>query len=260
MTESIPYAPVLTLDEIREQVDNYLPLLMRKRHEMTPQLAYAIGQRANDLRIPITTGLNEINIIPGKKGDSISVSANLIHSLVMRSQKLADMKVEFFEHNKNGITCKVWLKRTNGFEFEFEFSEADAEDADLIEKDNWQKYLRNMLLWRALKVAEQVLFPEITDGMYSPDEMGSSSEVFDAIDVSDAPVKASAQKNPSQPSDEWRAVFEQTWDDAADEGVNVMNVLNEYNEEKGRDADAPLEREDLIALTRLLSYAMESVF
>ena len=55
------------------------------------------------------------------------------------------------------------------------FTMHDAEQAGLVNKDNWKKYPRNMLFARALSNGQKWYAPDVFNGatVYTPDEMGA---------------------------------------------------------------------------------------
>lgn len=247
------YEPPLSIREINERADNYLAAMQRGDPGATKEIARAIAQLANDLRIPISVGINNISIIgaPGKQ--NIALSSNLIWALVVRhinsSEESVTFQASFRQDDDMGLTACVAIKRDGIADFSYEFSEADAADAGLLGKSSWESYLRNMLMWRALKFACQIVFPDVISGLYSRDEMGADDDAFDG------PCDAGEEAPPM-----WREVFEHAWNRAADAGVPVQKALEEFSEETGRDPSVPLTDEDMIELTSRLNYATESAF
>jgi hypothetical protein len=64
------------------------------------------------------------------------------------------------------------------------FSEADAKNAGLAGKKNWQQYLDSMLQWRAVSSLCRFLFPDVVLGAgYTPEEIGAD------IDSEGTPVQ-----------------------------------------------------------------------
>lgn len=69
------------------------------------------------------------------------------------------------------------------------YSIDDARTAGLAGKDNWKKYPRQMLQWRALGYLLDVAFGEVGTGLYSADELGAVTDdeghaVIDVTEVS----------------------------------------------------------------------------
>lgn len=75
------------------------------------------------------------------------------------------------------------------------FGKADAEKAQLLGKDNWKKYPRNMYFARALSNGQKWYAPDVFNGatVYTPDELGAvvdaeGNAVIDAPAVPVAPT------------------------------------------------------------------------
>lgn len=56
------------------------------------------------------------------------------------------------------------------------YSKEDAQRAGLQGKDNWKKYPRQMLQWRALGYLLDQAFPEVGTGLYGADELGAITD------------------------------------------------------------------------------------
>ena len=71
------------------------------------------------------------------------------------------------------------------------FEKADAEKAQLLTKDNWKKYPRNMYFARALSNGQKWYAPDVFNGatVYTPDELGAvvDEEGNAVIEVVSAP-------------------------------------------------------------------------
>lgn len=72
-----------------------------------------------------------------------------------------------------------------------EWTMDDAQRAGLQGKDNWKKYPRNMLYWRALSEGVDVHFPELTSGtpVYTEDELDHDEESGTGIATALAPPR-----------------------------------------------------------------------
>lgn len=64
------------------------------------------------------------------------------------------------------------------------FSINEAKEADLLEKDVWQKYWRRMLDARAFTIGAREIADDLLLGMMTPEEMGAGTEDTDYIEVS----------------------------------------------------------------------------
>jgi len=76
---------------------------------------------------------------------------------------------------ESNTRCSLKFKRKMGTgeisEYVATFTYEDAERANLVNKGVWKLYPRTMLKWRAVSIGAQVLFPDVTQGMYVPEEM-----------------------------------------------------------------------------------------
>jgi len=116
----------------------------------------------------------------------VTLSANLMAAAIKRHPRydyrvveLTNEKAElrFFEDGEEvGIS---------------EFTLKDAERAGLASGENWRKYPRNMLLWRALSNGAKFYCPDAFSGapIYTPDELGADvdPETGEIIDMAPAP-------------------------------------------------------------------------
>lgn len=86
---------------------------------------------------------------------------------------------------------ELTLKRANGISVTRRFTITQASKIiinkagkKLIEKDNWQNYPERMCFWRAMSACQDVVFPDVTFGIYRADELGAEitpdGEVIDA--------------------------------------------------------------------------------
>lgn len=83
------------------------------------------------------------------------------------------------------------------------YSMDDARTAKLETKDNWKKYPRQMLQWRALGYLLDIAFGEVGTGLYSADELGAMTddEGHAVIDVGEvAPLAGIEPPAPKPPS------------------------------------------------------------
>lgn len=140
-----------------------------------------------ELGFPPIASMTGIYIVKGR----VTMSANLIAAAIQRSGKYSYRVVE--------MTNKVCI--INFYEQQQQigtstFDEKDAQDAGLLNNDNWKKFRRNMLFARALTNGARWFTPEIFGGLiYTPDELGAESPA----DIS-AEINASIETLPPTPS------------------------------------------------------------
>jgi hypothetical protein len=140
----------------------------------------------------------------------VTLSANLMAAAIKRHPKydyrvrdISDTKAEvvFMERTADG-----WTEAGSS-----EFTMDDARRAGLAGGENWKKYPRNMLLWRAMSNGAKFFCPDAFAGapVYTPDELGAevdpeSGEIiegsFAAYDAPPAPMPKARRRHPARRS------------------------------------------------------------
>lgn len=138
-----------------------------------PHGAYAIVQYGYELGIGPMMALQNINLIQGRP----AASGQLMLSLAMSRGVTLHVEEESIER------CAILFKR-GSMEYRSEFTADDAKTAGLSGKDNWRKWPKEMLYWRAVAKGVRRIAPEAVMGLYTPDEVSSG----DVVDV--APVQS----------------------------------------------------------------------
>ena len=138
----------------------------------TEAQAAAIMSKGYELGLTLTASFEFITVIQGKP----TLSPRGALALVQQSGLLAAMKIEDLKDDKGQPSaCRVSMKRAGGFEYMAEFTMEDAKRAGLVKPDSaWQSYPANMLRWRAMGYAIDVVFPDVTGGMKRADEFGAN--------------------------------------------------------------------------------------
>ncbi len=119
-----------------------------------------------ELGIPPIASMTGVYIVEGR----ITLGANLMAAVIKRHPrydyrvvKLSDelAEIAFFENGEQVGTS--------------EFTMADARRAGLADKQNFKRYPRNMLMWRALSNGAKFYCPDAFAGapVYTPDELGA---------------------------------------------------------------------------------------
>lgn len=140
--------------------------------------AFAVVQYGYELGIGPMMALQNINVIQGKP----AASGQLMLSLAM--SRGVTFQVEEESENR----CAIRFKRGENSYFA-EFTRDDAKRAGLDGKDNWRKWPKEMLFWRAVAKGVRRIAPESVMGLYTPDEV-SSGGIVDVEHVEAAPAKA----------------------------------------------------------------------
>ena len=148
---------------------------------VNPEQAMAIMIKGYELGLGLASSFEFIKTIQGKP--TLTPMGAL--ALIQNSPHCAGLKIEDIkDEHGNPQACRVWMKRTNGFEYTVEFSMEDATRAGLVKPDSgWDKYPANMLRWRAIGFCADVVFPDVIGGLKRADEFGAdispNGEVID---------------------------------------------------------------------------------
>lgn len=145
-----------------------------------------IVETGRELGIPPSLALRKIQIIQGQP----ALAAELMWALVLNSGLVED-----FEIDEQPNQCTVMVKRsgkrpyTTTFTLEMAGKIMTKENGNTIpmsQKYNWRAMPGVMCKWRALSAACRTIFPDVTLGVYSREEME------DNIDFTAAPELATA--------------------------------------------------------------------
>lgn len=149
---------------------------------------FAVVLRGRSLGLDATTSLANFHMVEGRP----TMHADLIRGLVMRS-KLC----EYFDLVESSREKATWATKRRGAKHEtrITWTIQDAHAAGLVEKtadgyrgisksgkpSNWDKYRPAMLRHRAGVELARAVYPDVTAGLYTPDEFdGEASGVIDA--------------------------------------------------------------------------------
>jgi 5'-3' exonuclease len=135
-----------------------------------PEGALAIILKGRAMGIDAVTALTNFHVIEGRP----TMHAALIIGLVKRSKAC-----KFFQLVKTTDTEATWRTHRVGDPepVELTWTIKDAERADLLRPSKsgkptqWQKMPRTMLRWRAGVELARAVYPDITQGIYSTEEM-----------------------------------------------------------------------------------------
>ena len=151
----------------------------------TPESAVAVMVKGMELGLPAMAALNGITVIQGKP----TVSPQLMLSLINRSGQLENIDIDT---GKDGAT--VTMKRRGRTPFTAKFGPVEAQAMGLNTKDNYKKQPAVMYQWRAVAACARVVFPDVIDGLYTPEELGADVSLDEngAMTVSVQQEKATA--------------------------------------------------------------------
>ena len=154
------------------------------------EAAAAIMLKGWELGLGITTAFEYIAVIQGRT----SLKPIGAWALVLNSGELETSRI--IDEDKDGTpwACTVYLKRTNGMEYTSRITMEDGIRSGVVkEGSGWATYPANMLRWRAVGFAIDVVFPDIQGGMKRADEFGATVTADGDI------VEASWAETPSLP-------------------------------------------------------------
>lgn len=155
----------------------------------TTEQAMAIMAKGYEMGLTLTASFEFISVIQGKP----TLSPRGALALVQQSELLTGIKIEDLKDAQgNPSACRVWMRRRSGFEYTAEFTMEDAKRAGLVKPDGaWATYPANMLRWRAVGYAIDVVFPDVTGGMKRADEFGATVDVGgNVVDATWTPVSS----------------------------------------------------------------------
>lgn len=179
--------------EIWRMIEGIAPTMKESRlfGMVTAQQAAAVMLKGHELGLSLTASFDFINVIKDKP----TLIPRGALALIIGSSEYDGMKIEDITDGKGQPTaCKVWMKRKNGLEYTATFSMEDAKRADLIKPDSgWAKYPANMLRWRAIGFAADIVFPDVLGGMKRADELGADLTPDGEV------IRKSWQEAPYQP-------------------------------------------------------------
>jgi hypothetical protein len=136
------------------------------------EAAAAIMLKGYELGLGITTAFEYISVIQGRT----SLKPIGAWALVLNSGELENWSIEDEDDdNGNPFACTVMLIRKGGAKYMSRITMDDARRSGHIkEGSGWESYPANMLRWRALGFAIDVVFPDVQGGMKRADEFGAT--------------------------------------------------------------------------------------
>jgi 5'-3' exonuclease len=152
------------------------------------EAVFAVILRGRALGLDSATSLATFHVVEGRP----TMHADLVVGLVLRSGK-----AEFFDLIETTHERATYITKRKGArkEVEVTWTLEDALRAGLVTKDergryrgvsksgrasNWDKYPRAMLRHRAATEVARAVYPDVTCGLYAPDEIGEVPEVIEA--------------------------------------------------------------------------------
>ncbi len=130
----------------------------------SPEKAMAIALQSREIGVPMMAGFRLISVIQGKP----TIASELMLGLCFA--RIPGFKFKVLEEDAEH--CKVFMARP-GSEYTGQYTISEAKAAGLLSKENWGKYPAAMLRARTISLTARVVAPDVTLGIYTPDEMGA---------------------------------------------------------------------------------------
>lgn len=148
-----------------------------------PEAIWAIVIRGREMGLGALTALDTFHIVEGRP----TMHASLVIGLVLKSGLC-----EYFDLVESTRERAEWVTKRKGSsrETKLAWTIEDAHAANLVEKSgggdfrgisrsgkpsNWDKYRRTMLRWRAGTELARAVYPDVTAGIYTPDELADGA-------------------------------------------------------------------------------------
>lgn len=141
----------------------------------TPEKAIAIIMTGREMGIPPMRALRQIHIIEGKP----TLSAELMHGLVLANLPGSTLQVV----ESTDARCTVDAGRPGQRPTRFVWDMAKARTAGLTGKSVWKNYPAAMLRSRCVSEACRAVFPDVSNGCYTPEELGGEGDNVTAADL-----------------------------------------------------------------------------
>jgi hypothetical protein len=154
-------------------IERVAPVMQKSRlfGVATTEQAMAIMLKGHELGLQLAASFEFVVVIQDKP----SLIPRGALALILNSNEYAGMSIDDQRNDKGQpIACVVTMKRKNGFTYTATYTMEDAKQADLVKPGSgWAKYPANMLRWRAVGYAADVVFPDLLGGLKRSDELGA---------------------------------------------------------------------------------------
>jgi len=159
----------------------------------TPESVVVAVAYGAELGLSPMQSLNTIHIIDQKP----VVSSNALQALAISRGG----QIKTVEHTE--LTCTLDISRPGLDTHRETFTKADANQQNLLGKDNWQKMPKQMLYARCVSNGLRKVFADVLAGLYSIEEMVDARQeshlAIEAASVEKAAPKTRAKKDPEAP-------------------------------------------------------------
>ena len=161
--------------------------LIPKPLQGKPADVMVVMMGARDLGISDFRALQSVNVIQGR----LTLTAELMRGLVSASPQCEYLRL--VESSDKQATFET-KRKGHPEPSSYTYTLGDASKAGLINKDNWKKHTKEMLVARASAGICRLVYSDVLSGLvYTPDEI-KEGVVMDALEVIDVKVDPAASK------------------------------------------------------------------
>lgn len=168
MSEMTKYEPT-DLTQLIKYAQWMMDSELLPAHIKTPQDVVLLVQFGAGFGVPPMQAIQNLYIVEGK----VTMGAHIALGLAM-----SHPACEYMMCTESTPEVAVWEGKRAGHPkpTTVSYTIAQAEEARLIKKSNWQKHPAEMLRARAGMHLARLLFPDMLAGVYDPDELGAVTQ------------------------------------------------------------------------------------
>ncbi len=143
-----------------------------------------------EVGLPPMTALTSIHVVDGRPGMSAEAMRSLVYA--------AGHEIVFDE--ATGSVCRMRARRRGSVEWTaLAYSRDMAREANLLGKDNWKKYPRDMLIARCSTALCRMVFPDVIHGFRSLEEIADLGDAsLDAVLEPSSEPRTIQRRRPSK--------------------------------------------------------------
>lgn len=168
MSEMTKYEPT-DLTQLIKYAQWMMESKLLPEHIKTPQDVVLLVQFGAGFGVPPMQAIQNLYIVEGK----VTMGAHIALGLAM-----SHPACEYMMCTESTPEQAVWEGKRAGHPkpTTVSYTIAQAEEARLVKKSNWQKHPAEMLRARAGMHLARLLFPDMLAGVYDPDELGAVTQ------------------------------------------------------------------------------------
>lgn len=159
----------------------------------SPEAALGVLLKGRELGLAPMQSFDSIDVIQGKP----TLKPQAMLALIYSSNNFGSFQVD----SSDSRAATVTMSRRGSDPHSETFTMDDAKTLGLAGKDNWKKQPATMLKWRAVSACARVVFPDVIQGMYTPEEIGQDTEQVEVAFVDEEPDRVPLS-SPDPPREE----------------------------------------------------------